>query len=160
MCELRDKRTFFFAYTSDWRSLIQCCFRRRGELMSSRKTPLRAGLLQMLENIACSYSPADIWYIKLIGTKSISISSPGASSSHAGGAEAEVPSCCAGEVCFSRERWQGGKSATAHSPAPCWIWNNPGQLARVGSESPQLCAGNRKDARDTVPAQGEMQKKD
>lgn len=102
------------------------------------------------------------WYIKLIGTKSISISlsSPGASSSHAGGAEAEVPSCCAGEVCFSRERWQGGKSATAHSPAPCWIWDNLGQLARVGSESPQLCAGNRRDARDTVPAQGEMQKKD
>lgn len=144
MRELRDKEPFF-AYASDWRSLIRCCF-RRWELMLSRKTPLRAGLLQMLENPACSYSPADIWYIELIETKSISINSPGDGRSHAGGAEAEVASCCAGEGCFSRERWQGGKSATAHGPAPRWIWDNPCQLARVWSESPQLCTGNGRNA--------------
>lgn len=106
-------------------------------------------------NLACNYSWADMWHIRLMGAKSVSISSPGDSSSYAGGAEAEIPSCCPGEVCFHREWQQGTKSATAHGPVPQWLWNNPSQLAKVRSEIPQLCTGNGRDASNAVPARGD-----
>lgn len=116
----------------------------------SRKTALKAGLLQMLEKeLAWNYSQTDVWYIQLMGTKSVSISSPGDSRSCAGGAEAEVSHCCSEEVFFRK-----AKSARACGPAPHRLWDSQGQLVRVRSERPQLCPGNERATRGAVPAGG------
>lgn len=90
-----------------------------------------------------------------LGTKSVTISSPGDSSSRAGGTETVTSHCCSKEVFFHR-----AKSATACGRAPHQLSDNRGQLVRVRSESPQICPGNERATRRAVPAGGrDMQEK-